>query len=445
MNLDVVQLNRLLSDARVKGRSAAKTKEAKLALCREHDLLGVFGNVPFHVLEIIAAAFVNRGLDEIDAAALDPWAEREAVVKTVRRLAVKMYETLGAMCCASKTLGDALARLRVWDIFLERLSLNRFALGISEVGKAIASKQAGAKRALGLFLQTGCEECGRARIRKVQWPFLKRWCYGCLVRATVIGIRLRNQCRLDKRFVLGLPYVTRQLYSRYAGAYEARFYLIQDVAAKYSRIFDVRVTTIEDMIMDSDEREAERKLEVKEKSGEIMDLCCSFTGLKPTYVARSKAFASMRWALLDKPDEDLPDLVKSRLETNGVSATIAAEAAGAQAYLRVMRWIYEFKKRGEVPDAFYVSYASKEKILNALQRRDINLTREWFYENVWPEICPRPVPPLPATPPQPSRQPHASSSERFKCPLCPSKCTRTFIRQGLLQHARDVHKTELDI
>ena len=113
------------------------------------------------------------------------------------------------MCCASKTLGDALARLRVWDIFLERLSLNRFALGISEVGKAVASKQAGTKRALGLFLQTGCEECGRARIRKVQWPFLKRWCYGCLVRATVIGIRLRNQCRLDKRFVLGLPYVTR--------------------------------------------------------------------------------------------------------------------------------------------------------------------------------------------------------------------------------------------
>jgi hypothetical protein len=90
------------------------------------------------------------------------------------------------------------------------------------------------KRVFQLMANRGCEECGKIRIRKIYWPFAKRLCRRCLQNMTISDYRLKTDYNIPSEF---WPNNCQnvQLWNKYVGVYELRFFLISEVEAKFGK------------------------------------------------------------------------------------------------------------------------------------------------------------------------------------------------------------------
>jgi hypothetical protein len=123
-----------------------------------------------------------------------------------------------------------------------------------DTGKAMFLVNSGSvspKTALRLVSGTGCENCCRQRIRKITWPFLKRWCTYCVHGNTTSSYRLQNDYSIPPSVFEGLPKVTGDLYNRYVGsAYTLDFYLNSDVVEAYNANLseEEKISSLDDIL-----------------------------------------------------------------------------------------------------------------------------------------------------------------------------------------------------
>jgi hypothetical protein len=90
------------------------------------------------------------------------------------------------------------------------------------------------QRVFQLMANRGCEECGKIRIRKIYWPFAKRLCRRCLQNMTISDYRLKTDYNIPSEFWPD-NYQHVQLWNKYVGVYDLRFFLISEVEAKFGK------------------------------------------------------------------------------------------------------------------------------------------------------------------------------------------------------------------
>lgn len=90
------------------------------------------------------------------------------------------------------------------------------------------------QRSLQLLANRGCEECGKSRIRKVYWPFAKRLCKSCLESLTISDYRLTREYNIPPEF-WPTNHQNVQLWSKYYGSYNLKFYLISEVETRFGK------------------------------------------------------------------------------------------------------------------------------------------------------------------------------------------------------------------
>lgn len=122
--------------------------------------------------------------------------------------------------------------------------------------------------AVALLMQTGCQVCGRPRIRKVHWEMMDgegvRCCRACLLDRTVSDYRLLHDYAIGhafpseyERLLREMPHIEKEMYAPRTGGYSLRFYWTASVLVRLGLVADPR--TANDM-SPADARERLRTL-----------------------------------------------------------------------------------------------------------------------------------------------------------------------------------------
>ena len=231
--LTCAKMRELLQKANIKGRSSAKTSELLLALCKTHKLIPGEGEegeeepapaaeLPFDILREVIKITVYKGIDDLKDSS-----------KSAKNLCSVLFN-LKIVC---KEFRDMLpANHEYWLSILETFARCkdhcRDALDALEYVK---KGQISAQRALQLVVGTGCENCNCKRIRKVTWPFFKRWCQPCVESLTVVDYKLKKLYKIEFWVYGNLPYILSEMYNRQHGAYTVKCYLTESVLNNYRR------------------------------------------------------------------------------------------------------------------------------------------------------------------------------------------------------------------
>jgi len=167
-------------------------------------------------------------VDKIANAYVDQYKSGNVLKKTK-----EVCKTLQNLTCSTRMFRDILGQDHgVWHNVLDFFSSKsdehsrEVKLGQAEVTNGTMT----AKRAVQLVSLTGCEICGKSRIRKVHWTFGTRCCQDCLYSSTISDYRLVNDFGLGRGQIVPLKHTTVEMYKpgRYGGAYTLRFYWLKD-------------------------------------------------------------------------------------------------------------------------------------------------------------------------------------------------------------------------
>ena len=213
--VSVAGLRRLLAEANVQGRSAAKTRAAMFRMCVDHGLLQRRNccELPMDILVTMIQHVVSLGMRDMGSGVL--------------RKASELCRTLQSLALTCRDMNALLpADAACWHAILETFAQQCNNNG-REAYTAMELVRSGAltpKRALQLVTMTGCELCGRSRIRKVSWPFARRCCRRCLEMHTISDYRLVTDFKLPRERFESLPHTSALMYHPRVGTYSLRFF-----------------------------------------------------------------------------------------------------------------------------------------------------------------------------------------------------------------------------
>lgn len=230
MTLTMSELRRLLTEAKVPGRSKAKTRGEMLELCHSNGLSlepppnACVPDLPLHVIEECIKHAMNMTLDAL-AEARDRQGPRSASISVIR----EMCKSLSNMACACQAFNryfgpSASEWRRLLDAFLAAHGGTDAHLLLN----AVDEDRILPKDALRLVTQTGCQVCGAERVRKIHWPFMVRCCKPCLYSSTISDYRLAKDFNVRSNALAGLRHSSIILFS----SFPARFYWRADVCQR---------------------------------------------------------------------------------------------------------------------------------------------------------------------------------------------------------------------
>lgn len=326
--MNTLELSRLLKDANIKNRSLAKTRAQKLELCRLHNLrLDNTIELPPDVLRQVIGIIVAQGVEQVKLGGKDVIAHANA-----------LYKSLIALAATCTLVRDILSNSnpcweRILDVFCSVSDDHGREADTAQ--KHVLDGTISAKRALQLVTATGCESCGCKRTRKVYWPFFCRWCRVCLEAKTISDYRLVNDFKVDKSALENLPCVLADLYAPRIGSYTLQFYLINDVIDAHG---GSSLEQIRDNVLD---REALLKEKRQEEYARVAALITFALhehtgGSKLPPLAQSKTYS----LLANKPYY----IAKQSIETDPlILQTIVNELDLYKLHNLIVRWLRELR------------------------------------------------------------------------------------------------------
>lgn len=442
------KLNKLLKDANIGGRSAAKTYKQKLELCEMHGLLKEPAELPLDILRKVFEIIIEKGIEK----ALD--------VKSANNL----FKTLSSLSATCKTFREILHNEhKCWEQILlafatnsnehSRDAQNAYNFAMSH------QRDLSHRRALELVSGTGCECCGCNRTRKVYWPFQKRWCRKCLERNTISDYRLVNDCGVERRIFSNLPFVEAELYSRHIGTYTLRFYLIDQVVAAGG------VNNLDDF---KDQWQTQKALEEAARlEKEAIEIAERLEKEAIERAARLEKEAIERAAKLEKY-EKIKEAYKNEMPTEKFETSktfqnlvelsfkdatknmaknvskIIQELSMKTLRVQVKRWMKDEMLTLKYNEHFCWKNAEEAVIKFSSHKGNegIKKTKTWFQDHVWPSVSPAFIEQANIRKiKEEEKNKHIVAivvgKNQFKCPECNKN--KVFGCIGLSQHAMDMH------
>lgn len=240
------ELRRVLSEARVPGRSKARTREDMIALCESNGLnlcssqAAVIPDLPMHVIEECVKHAMNKALDAL-LEARDKQGPRSASVSVIR----DMCRSLSNMACTCQAFSRYFGPMATeWRRLLEAFLAAHGGSDAAPLLQAVDADRIFPKDALRLVTTTGCQVCGAERVRKIHWPFMVRCCKPCLYSSTISDYRLAKYYNVRHGALAGLRYSSIVLFS----SFPARFYWRTDVCERVSPELAKRIAPPHDLI-----------------------------------------------------------------------------------------------------------------------------------------------------------------------------------------------------
>jgi len=417
--------------------------------------------LPFDILREVIKITVYKGIDDL---------------KDSSKSASNLCSLLFNMKIVCKEFRDMLpANHEYWLSILETFARCKdhcrealYALEYVKKGK-ISSQ-----RALQLVVGTGCENCNCKRIRKVSWPFFKRWCQPCVESLTVADYKLKDIYKIEFWVYGNLPFILSEMYNRQHGAYTIKCYLTESVLDNYRRFKNMKHVTSLSQI---------ENINIINKQNQH-DIICNM------FQEKSNSKYSLASLKNNHRFNDLFNMEFGSAKTLLANPTFITEICNdvydKELNDSVRSWIRELrpeigKGQDGIPEYFIINDA-----LNKFQyylNKNTIATRDLFIENVWTKMLPelhtqalavldarkvkkeelrikkeriaeelRIRKELQEAEEQRLRQsttelnellaslPH--NSGRYKCPICEIKgpTNREFLLPGLKQHITVVHK-----
>ena len=479
------ELRKLLTNAKIKGRSAAKSHAQMLELCKQHHLLAEtpeLPELPLDILRKVFAIIIDQGIDAMQQGG-----------NTIVSKANSLYTTLVALSQTCKTFQDILPENHdCWRTILRAFaSSGDHSRDANMAQSQVIAGGLNVRRALQLVTGTGCESCGCGRTRKVHWPFFKRWCRTCLESETVSDYRLMHDYHVERKVFAHLPFVQAELYARRVGSYTLNFYLIDQVVGAFNSqtTKEPKVESLQDIRQIALDREARR---AAEKIVERENIVESFLAAAAAASTAEKLPPPEKSPIFKKLLDHSLEHATQRLANNEFVNEIVQELHAVKLHTQVQRWVREIKAKGHGNNdgicwttAVRVAMKSATAII-AMNSKSINSSprkvernKAWFEEHVWASVLPdlqkNAAIVLVIREKERQRwlanelrmqQQERDAKERriqhkmvknngdtsaivaipaeagkFKCPVCPGH--RTFLFHGLCQHAMDVHGREV--
>jgi hypothetical protein len=145
---------------------------------------------------------------------------------------------MGSACAALRALSLACRDMRaaveeagLWLRLLEAMHARQgedHQRDTHEALRLVRDGSVDARRALRLVGMSGCQLCGRARVRKVHWPFRVRCCEPCLRAHTISDYRLRKELGVSYAELEGLHHSTHEFLSWSDSSFTMRFFWRDD-------------------------------------------------------------------------------------------------------------------------------------------------------------------------------------------------------------------------
>lgn len=428
----LTHLTKLLSDAKIAGRSAAKTYQQKYELCQTHKLLQEPEELPTDVLRLI----VQKSVDNCDEDPSDT------------------YNVLSSLSRVNKEV-----RSLVEPRWMETMDSMLF-MNTAEKVTAMEQVRKGAiniKRAMYLITQKGCEFCECKRIRKVYWEFGGgvRCCTECLHARTMSDYRLENELGVSKEILDRLPHTTAHMYAPRAGYYTLRFYWTKAV------LKEIGASSVEyaKEICDARKKAAELEKEERRKAKEEENAILFFEAVKEAITANDR---KMKRASEFAPKAFLsPEALckasrvfKYEVKSSSTSIDffkqctiyrIAEDVVEKIVSANMSRWYRKSKIMAKL-DRCFDKDAVRDKGIEAAVGVVFNneavpvINKAWFVEHAEKLISKRIE--------ERRREQERAEQQRlvrieqnrkFKCPLCPFVFDRNFCDIGLRDHIRVKH------
>lgn len=469
----VSSLRGALSDAGVKGRSAAKSRGELERLCAKNGLLGLkidendkvalayeVPELPDDVLVTVCMRVAYTAVERLEAM----WrtsgdAEDEGHHQAAARVlaaAESTTKTLMTMHCSSRIFAETLEPdaepwRRLLDVFATCSNLHgreaRTAQALARGGQLTP------KRALELVACTGCELCRINGIRKVYWPFRWRCCQDCLRGHTISTYRLTRDFGVKDEQLRHLPSMEVEMYRPQVGSFTCTFVKKKDAVPVLSEHYAMGFGTLADAYAHVQWVEAEaemRKAEAErartepvraaarallvgwpeEEVREAVRKASIKNATRVNVVARNLAVNVARGLLRTRATRTLPAAMVQRAAA--MAATAAGESAGAGVSAKMV-----LAQRAVETTSFDDLDVGK-LLSNAIEDADVE-------EIAWPSFAAALARSAAdrARPAQTRREPARTGENRqiiFVPMDCP-KCTRKGLKgaEGLRQHMRDVH------
>jgi len=469
MSLTCAKMRELLRNANIKGRSSAKTSEQLLSLCKTHKLLPdteseavetvepVVAELPFDILREVIKLTVYQGVEDVKYSS-----------KSAKNLCSVLFN-LKIVC---KEFRDMLpANHEYWLAILETFAKCKdHCREALEALQYVKNGKISAQRALQLVVGTGCENCNCKRIRKVSWPFFKRWCQPCVESLTVADYKLKDIYKIEFWVYGNLPFILSEMYNRQYGAYTIKCYLTESVLDNYRRFKNMKHVTSLAQIENINQITKQNQHDV---------ICKMFQ--EKSYSKYSIAALKNNHRFNDLFNMEF-GLAKAQLNNPAFITEICNDVYNKELNDSVRIWVRELRSEiGKGQDGI-PEYSILNDALNKFKyylNKNTIATRELFIKNVWtkmlPELHTQALAVIDArkvkkeelrikkeriaeelrirkAEEQRLRQsteelnefvaslPH--NSGRYKCPICEIKrpTNRDFLLPGLKQHIKDVHK-----
>ena len=117
------------------------------------------------------------------------------------------------------------------------------------------------KKCLELYCNTGCQHCGKSRIRKVYVEYGVRYCTDCLYDHTISDYKLKKEYEIGSLDILkNARQNTTEMYHRKLGNYTATFYWTADVVELVRTHFNCTLEEYRVRFYESNQKENHAKL-----------------------------------------------------------------------------------------------------------------------------------------------------------------------------------------
>ena len=256
-------LRRALTDASVKGRSAAKTRAEMERLCAQHGLLGLtlddnkvvlalaVPELPDDVLNIVCMRVASTTVEQLIALCEANRRAKEGYQPDARVLkaAETTTRTLMSMCCSSRMFYETLEpNAEPWSKLLHVFVMcsNLHAREAHMAQDLVNKGKLTPKRALELVVCTGCELCRAKGIRKVHWPFKVRCCQECLYSCTISTYRLTTDFSITDKQLRYLPKTEAMMYRPGVGSFSCHFVWTDDAVTALSEHYGMSFAKLRD-------------------------------------------------------------------------------------------------------------------------------------------------------------------------------------------------------
>jgi hypothetical protein len=425
------QLKELLTIHKVKGRSKATTLVDLIKICKQHRLIDVeeAQPLPYDVFETILTCAIQSMQSDIKKKfSLCKFNEYFQTFKNMARSCKLLCEILDTQWC------DLLCIYAEYEHAHGREANE--AKRLADNGKLTHIQ------ALSLVVETGCQMCNAPRIRKVYWPYKRRICQQCLYANTVSDYALEQEYGLKKSDITGLPYNTREMYSRYASYFTLRFYWHSDVLNVYNKKYCKSIAKFSDI---KDEQASCIKIRNESYAQSLGHQISLLMTTSPTFRALAEAKDPMMIS------------VQEFLESYQDKITQEHTATCRKQTIRdwVNAWCVEKKhssKKTQIYNIVHAKFAHKYA-----RNTSTAWTKEWFFEN-HNDMLQAAIHDIQAAEKHKAEQKElqkeratqraaaAATSSTHPCPFCATSEKRRFQVMGLIQHARAVHgKMEDDV